>query len=258
MKILLILFIIAAFVTKGISQIHTETVEYKSGNTILKGFLAYDQNITGKHPGVLIVHDWTGLGDYPKMRAEQLAKLGYIAFAADIYGNGIVAKNMDDAAKLAGQYSKDRTAVRERMNAALKTLEENKFVDANKVAAIGYCFGGMCVLELARSGADIKGVVTFHGNLSNPNPDDAKNIKAKILVCTGADDPYVNKEQVENFKKEMDDAKVDWQMDIYSGAVHAFTIPTAGNDNSKGAAYNEKADKRSWQVMMDFFDEIFK
>lgn len=257
MKIFLLLFIFAAFVTKGISQIHTETVEYKSGNTTCKGFLAYDQTLTGKHPGILIVHDWSGLGDYPKMRAEQLAKLGYVAFAVDIYGNGIVTKNMDESAKLAGQYTKDRPTVRDRINAALKTLEENKFVDHDKIAAIGYCFGGMCVLELARSGADIKGVVTFHGNLSNPTPDDAKNIKAKVLVCTGADDPYVNNEQIENFKKEMNDAKVDWQMDIYSGAVHAFTIPAAGNDNSKGAAYNEKADKRSWQAMKDFFAEIF-
>jgi dienelactone hydrolase len=257
-KILLVIFFIVAVATKSFPQIHTETVEYKDGDVILKGFLAYNESIKEKRPGVLVVHEWYGLNDYAKMRTEQLAKLGYVAFAADIYGNGIVAKNSEEAGKLAGEYRKDLAKFRRRLNAALEVIEQNKLVDRNNVAAIGYCFGGGGVLELARSGADIKGVVSFHGGLSTPNPDDAKNIKAKVLVLHGADDPYVNAEQIEAFRKEMNAAEVDWQMNYYSYAVHAFTNQNAGNDPSKGAAYNEKADKRSWQAMKDFFDEIFK
>jgi dienelactone hydrolase len=148
--------------------------------------------------------------------------------------------------------------MRQRINLALAELKRQKLVDPDKIAAIGYCFGGTVSLELARSGADVKGIVSFHGGLDTPNPADAKNIKAKILVLTGGDDPNVKDEQVENFKNEMRDAGVDYEITIYGGAVHAFTNPNAGSDNSKGMAYNEKADKRSWEAMKSFFNEIFK
>jgi dienelactone hydrolase len=187
-----------------------------------------------------------------------LAKLGYFAFAADIYGKGNRPKSGEEAGKLASVYKNDRVLMRQRINLALDELKKQKLVNTDKIAAIGYCFGGTVALELARSGADIKGIVSFHGGLDTPNPADAKNIKAKILVLHGGDDPYVNAEQVSSFKKEMVDAGVDYQIFIYGGAVHSFTNPNSGNDPSKGAAYNERADKRSWEAMKTFFTEIFK
>jgi dienelactone hydrolase len=237
--------------------IKTRVIEYKEGDTTLEGYLAFDTAGPAKKPGILIVHDWLGLGPNTKMRAEMLAKLGYVAFAADIYGKG-VRPDQKEAAKVAGTYKNNRPLMRARVNAGLNELEKQPGVDTSKIAAIGYCFGGTTVLELARSGANVNGVVTFHGGLDSLHPEDAKQIKAKILILHGEDDPYVPADQVAALEKELNDAKVDWQMIKYSGAVHAFTIKEAGNDNSKGAAYNEKADKRSWQAMKDFFAEIFK
>lgn len=239
------------------AEVKTETIEYKQGDVTLLGFHAYDDSVSGKRPGVLIVHQWKGLGDYEKKRAEMLAKLGYNAFAADIYGKGIRPSSAKEAGGLAGKYKSDRALLRERVKAGLDVLKKSEFTDEKKIAAIGYCFGGTTVLELARSGADISGVVSFHGGLSSPNPTDAKNIKGKVLVLHGADDPNVNPE-VPGFQDEMRKAKVDWQFVAYGNAVHSFTDWNAGNDNSKGAAYNEKADKRSWEAMQQFFAEIFR
>jgi len=238
--------------------IRSQDVEYKQGGTTLVGYLAYDDGIKGKRPGVLVVHDWTGLGSYVKKRCGELAKLGYVAFGADIYGKGVRPKTHEEAGKVSGMYVKDRAFLRDRVKAGLAELLKNDMVDPARVAAIGYCFGGAAVLELARSGSDIAGVVTFHGMLANPDPDNAKNIKAKVLVQQGADDPIVDQKQVDAFIDEMRKTKVDWRMDIYGGAVHSFTVPEAGSDPSKGMAYNESADRRSWQAMMDFFREIFK
>jgi dienelactone hydrolase len=235
----------------------TKNVEYRDSNTVLEGYLAYDDAVKGKMPAVLIVHEWTGIGPYVKKRAEQLAALGYAAFAIDMYGKGIRPANADDAAKQAAIYRADRQLMRRRALAGLEQAKKFPFVDPNRIAAIGYCFGGGVALELARSGADLKGVVTFHGNLDTPHPEDAKNIKAKILVCHGADDPHVPPEQVSAFDNEMRNAKVDWQMNIYGNAVHGFTNPDAGSDPSKGVAYNKEADRRSWAAMKDFFKEIF-
>jgi dienelactone hydrolase len=205
----------------------------------------------------LIVHDWTGVGPYVKKRAEQIAALGYVGFAVDIYGKGVRPQDTKEAQAQAGIYRADRPLMRERAKAGLAELLKLKFVDPKRIAAMGYCFGGGVVLELARSGADISGVVSFHGTLDTPNPQDAQNIKGKVLVCHGADDPYVKPEQVLAFQNEMRAARIDWQMISYGNAVHAFTIPGAGNDPSTGAAYNEKADKRSWEAMRLFFKEIF-
>ena len=239
-------------------KVHTETVVYKHGDTTLEGFLAYPEDTNRPLPGVLVVHDWGGPGPYARHRAEQLAEIGYVAFAIDMYGQGVRPTTTEEKARQAGIYRADRAFMRARARAGFDVLLADPRVDAKRVAAIGYCFGGGTALELARSGAPLAGVVSFHGNLDTPNPTDAKAIKAKILVCHGADDPYVPVEQVSAFQKEMKDAGVDYQLIAYGGAVHAFTQKEAGNDNSKGAAYNEAADRRSWQAMRSFFAEIFQ
>jgi dienelactone hydrolase len=239
------------------AAIHTETVEYKQGDATLEGFLAYDDSISVKRPGVLVVHQWLGLTDYEKHRAEMLAQLGYVAFCADIYGKGIRPQNTAEAGAQAGKYKSDRALLRARVNAGLDVLKKNELVDTKRVAAIGYCFGGTTVIELARSSADIAGVVSFHGGLDSPTPADGKNIKCKVLALAGADDPFQKPEDLTAFEGEMRDAKVDWQITFYGGAVHAFTQPDPGFTNP-GAKYNERADKRSWEAMKSFFAEIFK
>lgn len=238
--------------------IHTETVDYKDGDTTLEGYLAYDDSISGKRPGVLIVHQWQGLTDYEKMRAKMLAEMGYVAFCADIYGKGNLPKSLKEAGAAAGKYKGDRKLLRERVNAGLDELKRNDLVDTSRVAAIGYCFGGTTVIELARSGAELNGIVSFHGGLDSPTPEDGKNIKCKVLVLAGANDPFQKPDDLAAFQKEMRDNDVDWQITFYGGAVHAFTQPTVGDLHLPGAQYNERADKRSWQAMKNFFAEIFK
>ena len=208
-------------------------------------------------PGVLVVHEWLGLNDYAKRRADQLAELGYVAFAADIYGNGKVTADMKEASRLAGSYKNDWPLLRARVAAALASLKAQSGVVPEKIAAIGYCFGGTTVLELARSGADVAGVVSFHGGLDTPAPQDAKNIRAKVLALHGADDPYVPADQVAAFENEMRQGSADWQLVTYGGAVHGFTNLANGSDNSKGIAYNAAADARSWVAMQQFFRELF-
>jgi len=240
------------------AAVQFQKVEYKQGDTVCEGLLVYDDQFPGKRPGILVAHQWKGLTDYEKMRGEMLAQLGYVALCVDVYGKGVRADNPTDAAALAGKYKGDRKLLRARITAALEFLRSNERVNAKQIAAIGYCFGGTTVLELARSGADVAGVVSFHGGLSTPNPADAKNIKGKILACHGADDPYVPADEVLAFEKEMRDAKVDWQLSAYGNAVHSFTQKEAGNDNSKGQAYNEKADLRSWREMKAFLEEVLR
>lgn len=250
---------LAMTVVPSWDAIRTETVSYMQGDVELEGYLAYDDAVKVRRPAVLVVHEWWGLNDYAKKRAEQLAGMGYLAFAADIYGKGIMTKDPGKAALLAGKFkSGDRQLLRDRVNAGLQVLRDHPLADRKRLAAIGYCFGGTAVLELARSGASVAGVVSFHGGLDTPNPGDAKRIKAKVLVLHGADDPNVPVEQVMAFQEEMRKAQVDWQMISYGGAVHSFTNPDAGSDPSRGAAYNEKADRRSWAHMKIFFAEIFK
>ncbi len=239
------------------AKVVTRNVDYRDGATTLQGYVAYDDAFKGKRPGVLIAHQWMGLSDYEKRRARMLAQLGYVAFALDIYGKGVRPKNREEAGAQAGKYRADRPLLRQRARAAVLELRRNPLVDGNRLAMIGYCFGGGTALELARSGANLKGFVSFHGNLDTPDPSLAKNIKGKILVLHGAIDPNVKPEAVITFRDEMEAAKVDYQFIAYSGAVHAFTQREAGNDISKGAAYNAKADRRSWQAMKDFFAEIF-
>ena len=240
------------------AQLRTETIEYKQGDATLEGYLAYDTSFTGKRPGILVVHQWKGLGNYEKKRAEMLAKLGYVAFCADIYGKDIRPQTTAEAGAQAGKYKGDRALLRARVNAGLDTLKKNELVDTGRVAAIGYCFGGTTAIELARSGAELNGVVSFHGGLDSPTPADGKNIKCKVLACHGADDPFVPAKDLAAFEDEMRAAKVDWQLIKFGGAVHSFTDWNMDGKALPGAQYNEAADKRSWEAMKEFFGELFK
>lgn len=239
-------------------SIKSETVEYKDGKTALEGFLVTDDSWTGQRPAVIIVHQWMGLTENEKMRAKKLAEQGYVAFALDIYGKGLRPANADDAGKLATQFKNDINSYRQREKAALDFILKNKKVDPKKIVFMGYCFGGGGALEAARAGFPIAGAVSFHGTLLTPNPQETKNIKPKILVLHGALDPFVPFKDVEAFMKEMNEAKADYQFTAYSGAVHAFTQKESGNDITKGVAYNEAADKHSWEALLNFLKEVTK
>ena len=251
-------FALAALIaTAAVAEVKTKVVEYRDGDVVLEGFLAWDDAVKGARPGVLIVHQWLGVTDNERMRAERLAALGYVAFAADLYGKGVRPASIEEAASLSGRWKAERARLRVRVAAGLAELKRQPLVDSRRVAAIGYCFGGTAALELARSGAEIAGVVTFHGVLDSPNPADGRNIRGKVLVLHGADDPFVPAADIAAFQQELRQAGVDWQMVYYSGAVHSFTQKEAGSDSSRGAAYNERADRRSWQAMREFFAELF-
>jgi dienelactone hydrolase len=236
----------------------TRSVEYTQGDTPLEGLLVLDPAGPAKRPGVVLVPDWMGMSPRATAYGEKLAGLGYVVLVADVYGKGIHPASGKEAGPLAGKYKGDRALLRARVNAALDVLRRQPQVDGTRLAAVGYCFGGMGALELARSGASLSGVVTFHGSLGSPTPADAKQIKAKVLALHGADDPFVPEAEVKGFEDELRAAGVDWQLVKYSGAVHSFTNPDAGTDNSKGAAYNPVADRRSWEAMKAFFAEVLK
>ena len=243
--------------TSALGAIQSRVIEYKSGGEVFEGFLAYDDAVAGPRPGVLIVHQWKGLTEYERKRAEMLAGLGYVAFCADIYGKGVRPEETKEASALAGKYKGDRALFRERLRAGLEVLAAQPEVEKSKLAAMGYCFGGTGALELARSGAAVRGVVSFHGGLGTPTPADAKAIKGRVLVLHGADDPFVPEAEVAAFKKEMADAEVAFTFVAYPGAVHSFTHWTAGDDVSKGTAYNKEADDQSWVAMKGFFENLF-
>jgi dienelactone hydrolase len=257
MKLALIVTIVAALAGSAAAKVQHQIVDYKQGTATLEGYLAWDDAITGKRPGVLVVHAWMGLDDNARKRADMLAGLGYVAFAADIYGKGVRPKTPDEAGKLAGQYKADRKLMRARVDAAFDTMIKNPMVDASKTGAIGYCFGGTTAIELGRSGANVQGIVTFHGGLDSPTPADGKNIKAHMLILHGAADPHEKPEDLAAFQKEMADNKIDWQFTEYGGAVHCFTDSGAGSDPSTGCAYNPVADARSWVAMKTFFADLF-
>ena len=239
------------------AAIQSKTVEYEQGGATLQGVLVWDDAVSGPRPGVLVVHQWLGLTDYEKHRATLLAQLGYVAFCADIYGKDARPKNVAEAGAEAGKFKSNRTLLRGRVTAGLEQLKHSELADPKHLAAIGYCFGGTTVLELARSGAELAGIVSFHGGLDSPAPADGRNIKCPVLICHGADDPFEKPEDLAAFENEMRDAKVDWRLIKYGGAVHSFTQPDPGFVNP-GAHYNEKADRRSWEDMKLFFAEIFK
>ena len=258
MKFVLPVLVLLLITNAAEAKVRTKTIEYRHGNTLLQGYLAWDDAMKGKRPGVLVVHEWWGNNAYVRHRAEQLAKLGYIAFALDMYGKGILATTAEEAGKLAGQFKNDRPFMRARGRAGLDVLLQQKLTDPARVAAIGYCFGGTTVLEMARGGAPLAGVVSFHGDLDTPLPAQPGTIKAKVLVLQGANDPFVTAQQMAAFEDEMRQAGADWQLTQYGGAVHSFTNPEADSYHLKGVAYNKKADMRSWEAMKSFFREIFR
>ena len=257
MKKLILALVVVGLVLSSPAAIQTKTVEYKDGDTTLEGVIVFDDAVKTKRPGVLIVHQWMGLSGYEKKRAEMIAQLGYVAFCADIYGKGVRPATVPEAGAQAGKYKGDRALLRSRVNAGLVAIKSSELVDTKHVAAIGYCFGGTTVIELARSGAELSGVVSFHGGLDSPKPEDGKNIKCKVLACHGADDPFVPAKDLAAFQDEMKSSGADWQLIQYGGAVHSFT-DWGATGAMKGAQYNEKADKRSWENMKQFLGENFK
>jgi dienelactone hydrolase len=227
----------------------------------LKGFLAYKPGLQGKLPGVLVVHEWWGNNTYARKRAMDLAELGYVALAVDMYGNGHVAATPDEAGKLAGSVMKDFDTGKARFNAALKFLNTREAVDPGRIAAIGYCFGGGVVLNMARQGADLRGVVSFHGSLDPVKPAKKGDVKAKVLIAHGGADSFVPENKVEALKKEFNEAGVDYTFTVYPGATHVFTNPEADNlakQFNMPIAYNAEADKKSWAEMESFLALVLK
>jgi dienelactone hydrolase len=239
------------------AEVVTKTVEYSQGDARLKGYLAYDDSVEGTRPGVLVVHEWWGLNDYAKSRARQLAGQGYVALAIDMYGDG---KNTADPAQ-AKEWSghlRGSPLLRERARAGYETLVDLPMVNPDRVGAIGFCFGGTTVLELAYSGLPVDGVVSFHGGLTIPSEQDLSRMEADVLVLHGAEDGFVKPETIAEFQRTLSEAGIDWQMIYYGGAVHSFTNPEADKVGNPNIAYDEEAAKRSWRAMLDFFDETLK
>ena len=234
----------------------TQTLDYRHGDTLCRGYLARPDG-AGMRPGIVIFHEAPGLNDNVRRRANMLAELGFVALGADMYGGGTVARDGDEAMRLMGTLREDTALLRARARAALDALAAQANVDKKRIAATGYCFGGFTALELARSGAPLAGVVSFHGLLTTEKPAASGAIKGKILACTGAADPLVPADQVLAFEREMTEAGVDWQVITYSGAKHAFTNPAADALNRPGFGYQEAADRRSWAAMRAHFAEIF-
>ena len=234
----------------------SNTVNYLDGGTLLQAFFAYDDAFDGRRPAVLICHAWGGRDEFVNNKAKQLAELGYVAFALDMYGQGVLGANPEENALLMQPFIDDRELLQKRIDAALYAVKLLPWVDDSKVAAVGFCFGGLCVLDLARMGADIKGVVSFHGLLNAPDKSAPKPVLAKVLALHGYDDPMATDDMIKAFCQEMTDLNVDWQMHNYGNTVHAFTNPVANNP-SFGTVYNEIADKRSWQTMKNFLEEVF-
>jgi dienelactone hydrolase len=238
------------------AEITTGTVEYKDGDTTLKGYYAHPANQSNTAPGVLVIHEWWGLNDYVKSRCRQLAELGYVAFAADIYGDGFVTTDP----KVAEQHmleAKKNGWLRSRGKLALQEMRKDEGIDQNNIAIIGYCFGGTTALEMARAGEDVKGVVSFHGGLQTDQPAQKGQVKPRVLILTGEADPLVPKEQVQAAEKEFKDAGADVKVVGYPGAKHAFTNPQADQFKMPPIGYNKEADEKSWQAMKAFFAEIF-
>lgn len=243
------------------AEVVSKTVEYEIDGQSFTGFLAYDASIKEKRPGVIVVHEWWGANDYAHKRAKDLAKEGYVAFALDMYGTGKIADHPNEAKAFMSATLEKMDVAEKRFQKGREILAKQDSVDAEKIAAIGYCFGGGIVLHMARAGEDLKGVASFHGSLGTKSPAQEGEVKAKVKVYNGAKDPFVTAEQIDAFKKEMDTAKVDYEFINYEDAVHSFTNPGAdavGKKFEMPLAYDAKADAESWQSMLTFFGEIFK
>lgn len=236
-------------------SLHTETIDYYDNEICLQGFLAYESNQLKPAPGILISHAWSGRNEFVCDKARQLAELGYVAFALDMYGKGVMGNGVEESAQLMQPFMDNRAMLQQRINLALQTLKNLKQVDSKQVAAIGYCFGGLCVLDLARSGADLRGVISFHGLLNPPDNLDQQDIYAKILMLHGYDDPMSSLQVVQSIQTELTQAHADWQLHSYGHTLHAFTNPVAC-DPDFGTVYNPVADQRSWQSALNFLVEI--
>ena len=236
--------------------IQTRTIDYQDGEVDLQGYLAWDDAVEGKRPGVMIAHAWAGRSDFENGKAEELAKLGYVGFALDNFGKGILGRNTEENSALIQPFLDDRAMLQGRLQIALDVLKGLDEVDASRVAAIGFCFGGLCVLDLARSGTDLAGVVSFHGLFGSPGNTAGNKIKAKVLALHGWDDPMAPPDQVVSLAEELSSMGADWQLHGYGNTMHAFTNPQA-NDPDFGTVYNPDADRRSWNAMQNFLSEIF-
>ncbi|MDH5572293.1 MAG: dienelactone hydrolase family protein [Gammaproteobacteria bacterium] len=261
MQRILIFFFVSLFTLNTQAEIQTREITYRIGENKFTGFMAYDDAIKEKRPGILVVHEWWGHNDYARHRATMLAKLGYTAFALDMYGTGKQADHPDDAKKFMQAVIKDMPEAEKRFNTAHEILRLHRTVDSSKTAAIGYCFGGGIVLNMARAGADLDGVVSFHGSLGTQTPAQAGKVKTRIRVFNGAADPFVPQEQIDAITAEMKQAQVDFIIKNYPGAKHSFTNPDAdsfGKRFNMPLEYNQQADDDSWQLTLNFFKEIFK
>ena len=250
--------VLLLFPSLCIAEIQTKAIPYQHGDVPLEGFLAWDDSRAGKRPGVLVVHEWWGLNEYARDRARQLAELGYVAFAVDMYGNGQVTTHPDQAGKWMKQVQANVKQWQARARNGLAVLRGQEMVDPNNIAAIGYCFGGATVIQLAYSGAEVKGVVSFHGALPLPTEKQAQRAKAKLLIAHGNADPFLNEEHIRKFRQALDAANLDWHMVMYAGARHSFTNPGADAHGIDALKYDRQADERSWKHMQLFFDEIFQ
>lgn len=254
---ILTLTITLLFSSFSFAEVRSETINYLDGDTQLQGYVSWDDSIEGKRPGILVVHEWWGLNDYARMRADMLAELGYVAFAVDMYGKDQVTNHPDQANAWMNQITENVDAWQQRANLWLTQMKAHPLVDDNDTAAIGYCFGGATVMQLAYSGADIGGVVSFHGSLPAASETQQANIKARILAAHGNADSFVPAEQVAAFKASLEAANADWQLLSFGGAKHSFTNPNASTYGIDALGYDADADRRSWQAMQNFFNELF-
>jgi len=239
------------------AEVQTREIEYKEGETVLQGLIAWDDASKGLRPGVLVVHEWWGHNEHARYQAKRLAEAGYVGFALDMYGKGKVTTHPQDAQGFMNEVKKDPAVIPARFYAALKQLKQDPHVSADHIAAIGYCFGGSVVLDEARSGADLDVVVSFHGALATKSPAEPGRVRARVLVLTGAADPFVPKEQVEAFTQEMEAVGAKFQVITYPGVKHGFTNPDAGKAGMDALEYNAEADKKSWAAMLELFKEVF-
>jgi dienelactone hydrolase len=250
---------LAALVTLPvIAAVQTKEISYQQDGKTMKGYLAWDDAKSGAKPGVLVIHEWWGLNDYTKMRTRQLAEMGYVAFAADMFGDGVTTRDPKQAQEWSSGVGKTQGLAAARAKAGLDVLKQQKGVDTKHLAAIGFCFGGTSVLRLAYSGEPLDAAVTFHGGLVVPTDDEAKAIKTHLLVLHGAEDGFIKPETIDGLRKTLDANNVDWYMVTYAHAVHAFTNPDADSFNIPGIGYNKAAATRSWKEMQDFFKEEMK
>lgn len=238
------------------ADVKTQEIDYHAGDTALHGFIAWDA-ARGKRPGVLVVHEWWGLNEHARNQARRLAEAGYVGFALDLYGKGKVTTHPQEAQAFVAEATKDPQVLAARFNAALEQLKRDPHIDSTKIAAIGYCFGGAVVLDMARAGADLAAVVTLHGALATQHPAQPGKIKPRILVLAGGADPFVPPEQVETFRKEMQAAGAHFEIVIYPGAKHGFTNPNAAQYGMPQLAYNAAADRQSWAALLKLFREVF-